>query len=214
MISPPTIGGIIPRQRGRGKMRPVFDVVVIGAGMAGASIAANLSAHRRVALVEAEEAAGYHTTGRSAALWTANYGPPDVRIADPPVARVFRNAAGGFRDRAVDAAAAGAVSRHRRNNCRTWIRLLAEGSGLRRSHHRRSRRPCCPRCARTTSPRRRSRTTRSTWMSARSIKGSSGNSAPGTVCWHCAAAPDGSRTRPAPGMSRRPRARCSRPASW
>ena len=45
----------------------VFDVVVIGAGMAGASIAAFLSEHRRVALVEAEEAAGYHTTGRSAA---------------------------------------------------------------------------------------------------------------------------------------------------
>jgi D-arginine dehydrogenase len=48
--------------------------------MAGASIAAFLSEHRRVALVEAEEAAGYHTTGRSAALWTANYGPPDVRL--------------------------------------------------------------------------------------------------------------------------------------
>jgi D-arginine dehydrogenase len=61
-------------------MEQVFDVVVIGAGMAGASIAAFLSEHRRVALVEAEEAAGYHTTGRSAALWTANYGPPDVRL--------------------------------------------------------------------------------------------------------------------------------------
>jgi D-arginine dehydrogenase len=61
-------------------MEHVFDVVVIGAGMAGASIAAFLSEHRRVALVEAEEAAGYHTTGRSAALWTANYGPPDVRL--------------------------------------------------------------------------------------------------------------------------------------
>src|SRR5271156_7063986 len=61
-------------------MDQVFDIVVIGAGMAGASIAAFLSEHRRVALVEAEEAAGYHTTGRSAALWTANYGPPDVRL--------------------------------------------------------------------------------------------------------------------------------------
>ncbi len=61
-------------------MRAVFDVIVIGAGMAGASSAAFLSAHRRVALLEAEEVAGYHTTGRSAALWTANYGPPDVRL--------------------------------------------------------------------------------------------------------------------------------------
>ena len=61
-------------------MDRVFDVVVIGAGMAGASIAAFLSEHRRVALIEAEDQAGYHTTGRSAALWTANYGPPDVRL--------------------------------------------------------------------------------------------------------------------------------------
>jgi D-arginine dehydrogenase len=61
-------------------MQQTFDVVVIGAGMAGASIAAFLSEHCRVALLEAEEAAGYHTTGRSAALWTANYGPPDVRL--------------------------------------------------------------------------------------------------------------------------------------
>jgi D-arginine dehydrogenase len=61
-------------------MANLFDVVVIGAGMAGASAAAFLSAHRRVALLEAEDQAGYHTTGRSAALWTANYGPPDVRL--------------------------------------------------------------------------------------------------------------------------------------
>ncbi len=56
------------------------DVVVIGAGIAGATVAAHVAADRRVALIEAEEQAGYHTTGRSAALWTGNYGPPDVRI--------------------------------------------------------------------------------------------------------------------------------------
>ncbi len=56
-----------------------FDALVIGAGIAGATVAAHLAPDRRVALIEAEEAAGYHTTGRSAALWTANYGPPDVR---------------------------------------------------------------------------------------------------------------------------------------
>ena len=55
------------------------DCIVIGAGIAGASAAAFLVADRRVALVEAEEAAGYHTTGRSAALWILNYGPADVR---------------------------------------------------------------------------------------------------------------------------------------
>jgi D-arginine dehydrogenase len=57
-----------------------FDIAVIGAGMAGATAAAYLSASKRVALIEAEEVAGYHTTGRSAAIWIQNYGPADVRV--------------------------------------------------------------------------------------------------------------------------------------
>ena len=57
-----------------------FDVIVIGAGMAGSTAAAHLAPHARVALVEAEDAPGYHTTGRSAATWILNYGPPDVRV--------------------------------------------------------------------------------------------------------------------------------------
>ena len=56
-----------------------FDVVVIGAGMAGATAAAHLAADHKVALIEAEEAAGYHTTGRSAALWILSYGPAEIR---------------------------------------------------------------------------------------------------------------------------------------
>ncbi len=57
-----------------------FDVIVIGAGMAGSTAAAHLAPHKRVALVEAEEAPGYHTTGRSAAMWMLNYGPPEARV--------------------------------------------------------------------------------------------------------------------------------------
>lgn len=55
------------------------DVVVIGGGIAGASAAAQLAATRRVVVLEAEDSAGYHTTGRSAALWLQNYGPPDAQ---------------------------------------------------------------------------------------------------------------------------------------
>jgi len=51
-----------------------FDVVVIGAGMAGASIAFELAADLRVLLLEAEWQPGYHTTGRSAALFIPAYG--------------------------------------------------------------------------------------------------------------------------------------------
>lgn len=56
------------------------DVIVIGAGIAGATAAAQIAADRRVVLVEAEDQPGYHTTGRSAAMWILNYGPADVRV--------------------------------------------------------------------------------------------------------------------------------------
>ena len=57
-----------------------FDVIVIGAGIAGGTAVAHLAPDHRVALLEMEEAAGYHTTGRSAALWIGTYGPPDGRV--------------------------------------------------------------------------------------------------------------------------------------
>ena len=52
------------------------DVVIIGAGIAGASVAAELAPHCRVVLLEAEDTPGYHSTGRSAAFWVATYGGP------------------------------------------------------------------------------------------------------------------------------------------
>ncbi|MFC4254576.1 FAD-dependent oxidoreductase [Altererythrobacter xixiisoli] len=55
-----------------------WDIAVIGAGMAGASIAAELAPHARVLLLEAEDRPGYHATGRSAAFWEECYGGPDV----------------------------------------------------------------------------------------------------------------------------------------
>ena len=74
------------------------DVVVIGGGIAGATVAAHLAADRRVALIEAEEHAGYHTTGRSAAMWLLNYGPPDVRILNGLSRAFFENPPPGFTD--------------------------------------------------------------------------------------------------------------------
>ena len=75
-----------------------FDVIVIGAGIAGATVSAHLAPDHRVALIEAEEAAGYHTTGRSAAIWILNYGPPDVRVLTGASRAFFENPPEGFAD--------------------------------------------------------------------------------------------------------------------
>ncbi|MEI6027403.1 MAG: FAD-binding oxidoreductase [Betaproteobacteria bacterium] len=56
-----------------------FDVIVLGAGMAGASIAAELAPQRRVLLLELEDQPGRHTTGRSAAMFFESYGNAMVR---------------------------------------------------------------------------------------------------------------------------------------
>lgn len=56
----------------------VFDYAIVGAGMAGASLAAHVAPHASVALLEAEEQPGYHSTGRSAAFWEECYGGPEI----------------------------------------------------------------------------------------------------------------------------------------
>lgn len=70
-----------------------FDVAIIGAGIAGASLAAELAPHLSVVLIEAEDFPGYHATGRSAAFWSETYGGPHVQplssasgpfLRDPP----------------------------------------------------------------------------------------------------------------------------------
>lgn len=59
-------------------MSEAYDIAVVGAGMAGASIAAELAPRAKVLLLEAEDRPGYHATGRSAAFWEECYGGPDV----------------------------------------------------------------------------------------------------------------------------------------
>lgn len=50
------------------------DVVILGGGIAGASLAAHLASRLQVVLLEKEEAFGSHTTGRSAAMYLPSYG--------------------------------------------------------------------------------------------------------------------------------------------
>ncbi|MEE4155557.1 MAG: FAD-dependent oxidoreductase [Erythrobacter sp.] len=58
--------------------REIHEIAVIGAGIAGASLAAELAEHAHVLVLEAEDAPGYHATGRSAAFWDECYGGPGV----------------------------------------------------------------------------------------------------------------------------------------
>ncbi|MGN7739038.1 NAD(P)/FAD-dependent oxidoreductase [Pseudomonas sp. 22526] len=55
------------------------DFIIIGGGIAGASTGYWLSRHGRVLVLERESHPAYHSTGRSAALYTAAYGTPQVR---------------------------------------------------------------------------------------------------------------------------------------
>jgi D-arginine dehydrogenase len=77
----------------------MYDCIVIGAGMAGASAAFELSASVRVLLLEAEAQPGHHSTGRSAALFTPHYGVEVVRKINAIGAAFLRAPPAGFADR-------------------------------------------------------------------------------------------------------------------
>jgi D-arginine dehydrogenase len=72
------------------------DVIVIGAGMAGASVAYFLAPHARVLVLEREEHAGMHSTGRSAALFSETYGSEQVRALTRASRRFFDHPPEGF----------------------------------------------------------------------------------------------------------------------
>lgn len=73
-----------------------FDIIILGAGMAGASLAWRLAGQRSVALIERESQPGYHATGRSAAMFMASYGPPMVRALTRASRAFYEQPPAGF----------------------------------------------------------------------------------------------------------------------
>lgn len=72
------------------------DILVIGAGIAGASAAAELARTHRVVVLEAEDAPGYHSTGRSAAVFSESYGNGVVRALTRASRDFFYHPPAGF----------------------------------------------------------------------------------------------------------------------
>lgn len=91
------------------------DIAIVGAGMAGASLAAEIAGSASVLMIEAEDQPGYHSTGRSAAFWSETYGGPAIQPLTT-ASGAFLSDGGYLRDRgglhiAADAEGKAALAR-------------------------------------------------------------------------------------------------------
>jgi D-arginine dehydrogenase len=72
------------------------DYAIVGAGIAGASLAWRLAPHGATVVLEAEPQPGVHATGRSAAMFMESYGPPAVRALTRASRAFYRQPPPGF----------------------------------------------------------------------------------------------------------------------
>lgn len=77
------------------------DVLIVGAGMAGASAAYEIAPFAKVVLLERESQPGYHTTGRSAAVFAPAYGNQVIRALTAASHAFYRERAGGLAEQPV-----------------------------------------------------------------------------------------------------------------
>jgi len=105
-----------------------FDYLIIGAGISGAAIGYELALHGKTLVLEMEAHPGFHSTGRSAALYTPNYGPDLVRKINKLSATFLQSPPTGF--------TAGELLSHRgmmtvvsSNDAQVLPSLLAVGGG-------------------------------------------------------------------------------------
>ena len=73
-----------------------YDFLIIGAGIAGVSLAYELATQARVCVLEAEERPGTQATARSAALFAPSYGGPEFRALTRASRKFFLDPPAGF----------------------------------------------------------------------------------------------------------------------
>ncbi|MDQ6435018.1 FAD-binding oxidoreductase [Mesorhizobium sp. LHD-90] len=106
------------------------DVLVIGAGIAGAGVAADLARDFRVVIVEREDRPGYHSTGRSAALFIQNYGNAVIRTLTRASAPLFHGADRGLFPHPL-LSQRGVLYVASAETAEEYAKLLAEAEGIR-----------------------------------------------------------------------------------
>ncbi|MBC3436004.1 FAD-binding oxidoreductase [Pseudomonas sp. BW16M2] len=77
-------------------MGQVHDILIIGAGIAGASLGYRLAGQRQVLLLEREAQPGYHSTGRSAAMFMEAYGTPQIQALTRASRTFYEQPPAGF----------------------------------------------------------------------------------------------------------------------
>ena len=78
-------------------MNPEFsDFLIVGGGIAGAALGARLARHGRVRVLEMENQPGYHSTGRSAAVFSESYGNSMVQALTRASRNFFYHPPAGF----------------------------------------------------------------------------------------------------------------------
>jgi D-arginine dehydrogenase len=68
-----------------------YDVLVIGGGISGVSIAYEIAENRSVGLLDMDQALAYHTSGRSLATFLETYGGPVIRALTTGSRAAFEN---------------------------------------------------------------------------------------------------------------------------
>lgn len=77
-------------------MTQIHDTLIIGAGIAGASLGYRLAGQQRVLMLEREAQPGYHATGRSAAMFMEAYGTPQIQALTRASRAFYEQPPAGF----------------------------------------------------------------------------------------------------------------------